>query len=151
VSLDLIEQGAGLGAVIHVVLGQWGGHDPARVGVHAQMQLLPGPACSRVLSGRSAVSAFAAVKQHPVLIDAMKRGAEVVMLPHLACMSQVTDRGLKFTEAANGGEKPGQEPLSFFDQERVAIWWERDIPSFFGRMPALWLPAVKAGVEVAHA
>lgn len=104
-----------------------------------------------VLSGRSAVSAFAAIRQHPVLLDALKRGAEIELMPPLACMSQVTDRGLSFAEAANGGEKPGHAPLSFFDQERVAIWWERDIPSFFGRIPALWLPAVQTIAEAVHA
>ena len=48
-----------------------------------------------VLSGRSAVSAFAAIRQHPVLVDALKRGAEIELMPPLACMSQVTDRGLR--------------------------------------------------------
>jgi hypothetical protein len=41
---DLVEQGIGLGAVIHVVGGQRRGHDLAGVGIHAQVQLSPRPA-----------------------------------------------------------------------------------------------------------
>src|SRR5215207_7593388 len=41
---DLVEQGIGLGAVIHVVGGQRRGHDLAGVGIHAQVQKLWGGA-----------------------------------------------------------------------------------------------------------
>ena len=95
-----------------------------------------------VLTGRSANFAFANVREHPALISAMMRGAEVVLMPKLACMSQVTDRGLTFADAMNGVNKPGAVPLSFFDQERVAMWWERDLPAFFATIPPLWLPAM---------
>ena len=93
-----------------------------------------------VLTGRSAHFAFAGVKQHPALIDAVLGGAKVVLMPKLSCMSQVTDRVLTFTDAMNGVDKPGAAPLSFFDQERVAVWWERDLPAFFASIPELWLP-----------
>jgi hypothetical protein len=36
-SFDLVEQGTGLGAVVRLAAGQRGRHDPARVGVHAQV------------------------------------------------------------------------------------------------------------------
>lgn len=95
-----------------------------------------------VLTGRSANFAFSRVKEHPALIDAAVNGAKVVLMPKLACMSQVTDRGLTFAEAMNGVSKPGTQPLSFFDQERVATWWENELPVFYGRIPRLWLPAM---------
>ena len=95
-----------------------------------------------VLTGRSAHFAFATVKQHPALLKAVQNRAKVVLMPKLSCMSQVTDRGLSFADAMNGVDKPGSAPLSFFDQERVAVWWERDLPPFFASIPPLWLPAV---------
>lgn len=95
-----------------------------------------------VLNGRSASFAFGAVRQHPALMEAMKKGAKMVMMPSLACMSQVTDRGLTFADAMNGVSKPGTQPLSFFDQERVATWWENELPPFYGMIPRLWLPAM---------
>jgi len=93
-----------------------------------------------VLSGRSAASAFAAIRQNRTFEAAVAGGAQVIMLPNLSCMSQVTDRGLTFAQAAAGQAKPGQEPLSFFDQARVNRWWTRDIPAFFGQFPPEWLP-----------
>ena len=95
-----------------------------------------------VLTGRSANFAFTSVRQHPALLNAVQHGAKVVLMPKLACMSQVTDRGLTFTDAMNGVNKPGAAPLSFFDQERVATWWENELPLFFMSIPALWLPAM---------
>src|SRR4051795_10956429 len=42
--LDLVQQGADLGGVVFVAVGQGGGHDPAGLGVHAEMELPPRPA-----------------------------------------------------------------------------------------------------------
>lgn len=95
-----------------------------------------------VLTGRSANFAFTSVKQHAAFLNAVQHGAEVVLMPKLACMSQVTDRGLTFAEAMNGVNKKGAAPLSFFDQERVATWWENELPLFFMSIPPLWLPAM---------
>src|SRR3954453_10940100 len=36
---DLVQQGADLGGVVFVAVGQGGGHDPAGLGVHAEMEL----------------------------------------------------------------------------------------------------------------
>jgi hypothetical protein len=94
-----------------------------------------------VMSGRSAGHAFAAINRHPVIVDALAHGAELVMMPPLSCMSQVTDRGLTFAEAAEGKTKGDHPRLSFFDQERVAIWWEKAIPQFIASIPPVWLPA----------
>lgn len=95
-----------------------------------------------VLTGRSATFAFSHVQSHPAFRSAGSNGAQVVLMPRLSCMSQVTDRQLTFAEAMSGVTKPGTPALSFFDQERVALWWERELPGFFAAIPALWLPAM---------
>jgi len=104
-----------------------------------------------VLSGKSAVAAFTAIRQNRAFKAATDAGARAVMLPNLSCMSQITDRGLTFAQAAAGQAKEGQEPLSFFDQARVNRWWTRDIPGFFGQFPPEWLPTstlpAQAGVS----
>ena len=95
-----------------------------------------------VRSGRSVEAAFAEVTGHKVFADAVAQGAQVVWFPALICMAAVSDRGLTFNEAKRGGAKPGQEPLSFFDQARVEIFWEDHIPAFFAEIPSDWLPAM---------
>ena len=95
-----------------------------------------------VMSGRSANSAFTAIREHPVVQEAVLEGAKLAMLPLLSCMALVTDRGLSFADAAAGVATMGQAPLSFFDQARVGIWWERELPTFFAAIPPLWLPAL---------
>jgi hypothetical protein len=94
-----------------------------------------------VLSGRSAGGAFAAVREHPAFRAAVEKGARVAMMPPLACMSEVTDRGLTFADAAGGRVKPGQQPLSIFDRPRVRRWWQVEMPEFFREFPQEWLPA----------
>src|SRR3954464_7459383 len=47
--LDLTEQEIDPGAVIGVVAGQRRGHDPARVGVHAEVELSPRPTRARAV------------------------------------------------------------------------------------------------------
>ena len=37
----LVEQGADVGAIVDLAAGQRRGHDPARVGIHAEMELSP--------------------------------------------------------------------------------------------------------------
>ncbi len=97
-----------------------------------------------VLSGRSATGAFGPILQHPAVKRAAKSGARTAMMPHLACMSQVTDRGLTFREAMDGVQKDGAAPLSLFDRARVNRWWTREIPAFFGAFPQEWLPIDEA-------
>ncbi|WP_158803417.1 hypothetical protein [Acidisoma sp. L85] len=94
-----------------------------------------------IMSGRSASNAFTSIKSHPIVTDALVQGAKLVMMPPLSCMSQVTDRGLTFSDAAEGVVKGDHPRLSFFDQERVAIWWTKAIPAFIASIPPLWLPA----------
>jgi hypothetical protein len=93
-----------------------------------------------VLSGRSAGGAFSAVRQHPAFRAAVEKGARIAMMPPLGCMAEVTDRGLTFSEAADGKVKAGQEPLSIFDRPRVHRWWRLEMPDFFREFPDEWLP-----------
>ena len=94
-----------------------------------------------VLSGRSIGGAFEGINEHPVIKEALARGAELVVMPALTCMSKVTDRGLTFDEAAKGVSKGKLGRMSFLDQERVAIWWQKAIPEFLTTIPQDWLPA----------
>lgn len=93
-----------------------------------------------VLSGRSAKMAFAPIIESPPLQRALSRGAKIAVMPPLACMSQVTDRALTFSEAMSGASKGDAGPLSFFDRARVNLWWTRGMPEFFQSIPAEWLP-----------
>jgi hypothetical protein len=93
-----------------------------------------------VLSGRSAKTAFAPIAESPALKQAISRGAQIAVMPALACMSQVTDRELTFVEALKGVSKGDAGPLSLFDCARVNKWWSRDVPDFFESIPAEWLP-----------
>jgi hypothetical protein len=100
-----------------------------------------------VTSGRSAAGAFKTILAHDTIRRAVGRGAQIAIMPALFCMAQVTDRGMTFVEALNGEAKGGAEPLSLFDRARVNRWWSRDVPEFFGQMPAEWLP-MPAGTMV---
>jgi hypothetical protein len=94
-------------------------------------------------SGRSAKTAFTALMEHDVVVKAARSGAEIVQMPALSCMAAVTDRGMSFTDFAAGKQAAGHPESSFFDQERVWLWLNRDIPSMFLRIPQEWLPAIK--------
>jgi hypothetical protein len=95
-----------------------------------------------VLSGQSAIGAFAPIREHPAFRSAVGRGAQMATLPALGCMAQVTDRAITFDQAADGFAKPGQEPLSFLDRHRVHRWWRIEMPEFFQKFPPDWLPAI---------
>jgi hypothetical protein len=92
-------------------------------------------------SGRSAKTAFNALMDHSVVVKAMTAGAEAVQMPALSCMAAVTDRGLSFADFAAGKQVQGHPETSFFDQERVWLWLNRDMPRFFLEAPAEWMPA----------
>lgn len=100
-----------------------------------------------VTSGRSASAAFSAIRENPGLRAAVKRGAKIVTMPALSCMSEVTDRGITFSDAAAGIVRPGQAPMSLFDPVRVREWWTKKVPEFFGRFPSEWLPTSPQAAE----
>ena len=70
------------------------------------------------------------------------------MMPALSCMSEVTDRGITFSEAASGIVRPGQTPMSMFDPVRVREWWTKKVPAFFGQFPPDWLPTSPQAAEL---
>lgn len=94
-------------------------------------------------SGKSANTAFDALTEHKVILLSVINGARVVRMPALGCMAAVTDRGLSFADFAEGKQAEGHEETSFFDQERVWLWLNRDMPRFFLNAPQEWLPATK--------
>ena len=93
-------------------------------------------------SGRSAKTAFNALMEHPIVLKAIDAGAAIVQMPALSCMAAVTDRGQSFTDFAAGKAADGHPESSFFDQERVWLWLNREIPKFLLEIPPEWLPAV---------
>lgn len=102
-----------------------------------------------VADGRSIEHAFDSILTHPALMAAMARGAQVVRFPALTPMRQVTDSKLHFADAADGKPPAVGEPLSFFDMERVSIWWEEAVPDFFHKIDPLWMPVLPSHVEAA--
>ena len=99
---------------------------------------------------RTTASAFGALHDHPILISAVKRGAEMVVMPVLKCAAEIGRRKLTFDAAANGAvglktvhgmkeatvppEKienidpngPDQEqigkPMSVSERQRIMMW-----------------------------
>lgn len=102
-----------------------------------------------ITSGNSAQVAFREVLDHPAMVDALAAGANLVMMPSLSCMGEVTKRGLTFADMANDVQVTGHDETSFFDQERTALWWEREMPAFFQRIPPTWMPRIVAPAEAA--
>ena len=98
-----------------------------------------------VLSGRSVKGAFSQTMEHPTLRAVLRNGGKIVEMPRLACMSEVTDRGLSFEDAlagAGAGTSPNDlAPLNLFDKARVRKWWHQELPKMFRDIPADWLPA----------
>ena len=102
-----------------------------------------------ITSGNSSAVAFQEVMAHPAMTAALGAGAETVIMPSLSCMGEVTKRGLTFEDMSNDVQVEGHEDTSFFDQERTALWWEKEMPAFFGRIPAAWMPRIPAPGKVA--
>lgn len=99
----------------------------------------------RLSSGRSARLLLERLAADPAVRHVVKAGGTARLMPRLACMTGVLERGISFRDAMEGRVKEGQAPLSFFDQERVAKWWTEDMPAFFGRIAAEWLPRQPSG------
>ncbi len=97
-------------------------------------------------SGRSAKTAFIALMDHEVVLNAVAAGAKIVQMPALSCMAAVTDRGQCFADFAAGKQVAGHPESSFFEHERVWMWLNRDMPKFFLGMPPEWLPAIKTPI-----
>jgi hypothetical protein len=97
-----------------------------------------------VLTGRSIDFAFEQMDRHPSVARATVKGAELVTMPLLSCMAEVTDRKLRFADAMNG--KPGADgrTLSLFDRARVRKWWNLDFPTMAARIPPSWLPETRS-------
>ncbi len=95
-----------------------------------------------VQGGRSVDQAFAEIWDDPVVMEAQRNGAEVVRMPALPCMSEIMNMGLSFRDAVDGNIGAGQVPLSYFDRERTALWWENEVPVFLSGLPGDWLPGI---------
>jgi hypothetical protein len=120
---------------------------------HLEERLMPAEAILVVLNqgivGQGSLrGAFEAVKADPVIRIAESHGAVVAEMPELGCMRDVVKRRLTFQVAANDRRLVRMDdPLSFFDQERVGIWWEKSLPRFFRTIPASWMPRIAPAAE----
>ena len=74
--------------------------------------------------------AFAGMREHPIYLAALKRGAKEIVLPRLSCMQEVNSRRLSFA----GAEKA----LGLTNRQRVAMW-RRDVAKALAPV-ADWLP-----------
>ena len=93
-----------------------------------------------ISSERSAAVAYEPVLQHDAVLATLENGGVTAVFPALTCMSRVTDLGIGFVEAMDGGTGNGQPALGMFDRMRVNRWWSKDIPAFFSELPQEWLP-----------
>lgn len=96
-----------------------------------------------VQSGQSVDQAFAEIMGDAALKDAVSRGAVVVTMPALPCMSEIMDLGISFRDAADAKFEGGEESLSIFNQARTAIFLEEELPEALARLPRSWMPAAK--------
>lgn len=94
----------------------------------------------RLPSDRSARQLVEKVKADQSVLRVLKAGGRLQMMPRLACMTGVLERGISFRDAMKGSVKRGQESLSFFDQARVAKWWTEEMTAFFEAVPTEWMP-----------
>jgi hypothetical protein len=73
-------------------------------------------------AGPSPAVAFEHTLNHPVLLAAVDRGAQLIRMPRLGCMRDVDRRRLLFQEAQDGAPKPGHERMGITARQTVAIW-----------------------------
>ena len=83
---------------------------------------------------------FQQINSHKSILRTFKKGARIVRMPRLACMSEVTDRGLRFEDAMNGKLGSDGRNLALLDRPRVRKWWTRDFPEMIRSIPSDWLP-----------
>src|SRR3954454_3801186 len=106
---DLVQQGPDLGGVVFVAVGQGGGHDPAGLGVHAEMELPPRPVpLGAVLLDQPLARA---VELQPRAVDQQVHGAGIAAGAALRTVAaRLRPRPLqRLGPAAQGGVVPHGE------------------------------------------
>jgi hypothetical protein len=73
---------------------------------------------------------FATVREHPIFLTALRRGAREIWFPKLACMAEVNARRLLFAAA--------EQSLGLTNRRRVEIW-RREVEKALAPV-ADWLP-----------
>jgi hypothetical protein len=96
-----------------------------------------------VQSGQSIDQSFAEIMTDSVILDAVSKGAVVITMPALPCMSDIMDLGISFRDAADGRFETGEELLSLFNRARTEIFLEEEIPEALSGIPLAWTPAAK--------
>jgi len=90
-----------------------------------------------VPSGRSPLSAFNPIIDHPVFESAVKRGALFLRMPKLGCMQEIDRRRLSFADAEAGRVREGQDRIGPTMRQMIAIW-RRETEASFGKVSA-WI------------
>jgi hypothetical protein len=96
-----------------------------------------------VLTGRSLDHAFRQVTAHKTIMRALGKGARIVNMPRLACLSEVTDRGLSFEDGMNGKVGSDGRALAVLDRVRARKWWTVQFPAMIKSIPSEWLPEMQ--------
>ena len=66
--------------------------------------------------------AFAAVRAHPVFIEAIRRRAVPISMPRCKAIRAVNSRLVPFHDAALGHVRDGQDPLGMIESQYVLTW-----------------------------
>ena len=88
--------------------------------------------------GLDPAAAFEPVREHPVFIRALRRGAQAVVMPELRPAHDIARRRLSFAAAAAGQTGQNLPPLGLVDRQRVTMW-RRAMETVFAPVAA-WLP-----------
>jgi hypothetical protein len=78
------------------------------------------------------------VLKHPILTEAVDRGAKLISMPRLEPALEVDLRRLTFSAAEAGKTKEGQDPIGPWKRQQIAMWL-RDMERAFEPV-AHWLP-----------
>jgi hypothetical protein len=88
--------------------------------------------------GRSSQAGFQTVRESPIFLAALKRGAQLVWMPRLTPAHEVDERRITFAAAEASKVKEGQKPIGPFNRQIIANW-RRAMEQNFAPVSA-WLP-----------
>lgn len=87
---------------------------------------------------RTAFAAFEKVRNHPVFLKAIERGATLVRIPRLEPASEIDAHRLTFSAAESGDASEDKHLLGPWKRQQIAIW-RRQMEESFASVSA-WLP-----------
>lgn len=79
-----------------------------------------------VIHGRSPAAAFTPIVEHPIFRAVHDRGARVMRLPRLGCMTDIDRLRVSFKDASAGAVMDGRARLGPIQRQMVTLWM-RDV------------------------